>query len=58
MNQINDRSINVGYHDVVKCRLLYELCSMKHYCFLVVIFVDDVYDDDSFDVHDLLIVWM
>jgi len=31
---------------------------MKHYCFLVVIFVDDVYDDDSFDVHDLLIVWM
>jgi hypothetical protein len=33
----------VDYHDVVLC---------------VAIIVDDVYDDDSFDDHDLLIVWM
>jgi len=37
---------------------IYELCYEKRYCFLVVLNVDDDYNDDSFVYYDLLIVWM
>jgi len=39
-------------------RLLYELCFVKRCCFIVLINVDDDYDDDYLVDYDFLIVWM
>jgi len=41
------RYLYVGYHDVVGCRLLCELCFVRGCCLLELIIVNVEYDDDS-----------